>query len=139
MDNWEIYYRTHAKGVGKELTGSPPLSFVSNGQPLADYRIYGASGGVGDRTENLFDKSDIVEGYFININGVVNQNENFCYTNFISVTNGLTYSLGGLMTKRDSWTLRVHGYNSSGNWISEIGEKVIIDAVPISLSFTLCC
>ena len=56
MDNWEIYYRTHAKGVGKELTGSPPLSFVSNGQPLADYRIYGASGGVGDRTANLFDE-----------------------------------------------------------------------------------
>ena len=56
MDNWEIYYRTHAKGVGKELTGSPPLSFVSNGENLVDYRIYGASGGVGDRTANLFDE-----------------------------------------------------------------------------------
>lgn len=64
MDNWEIYYRTHAKSVGKELTGSPPLTFVSNGQPLADYRIYGASGGVGDRTENLFDEdSESVAGY----------------------------------------------------------------------------
>ena len=48
MDNWEIYYRTHVKGVGKVLTGSPPLSFVSNGQPFSDYRIYGNSGGVGD-------------------------------------------------------------------------------------------
>ena len=56
MDNWEIYYRTHAKGVGKELTGSPPLSFMSNGQPLADYRIYGASGGVGDKTDNLWNE-----------------------------------------------------------------------------------
>ena len=57
MDNWELYYRTHAKGVDKELTGSPPLSFVSNGRNLVDYRIYGASGGVGDRTKNLFDKN----------------------------------------------------------------------------------
>ena len=57
MDNWEIYYRTHAKGVGKELTGSPPLTFVSNGEPLADYRIYGNIGGVGDRTGNLIDVS----------------------------------------------------------------------------------
>lgn len=56
MDNWEIYYRTHAKGVGKVLTGSPPLSFVSNGENLVDYRIDGASGGVGGRTANLFDE-----------------------------------------------------------------------------------
>lgn len=70
MDNWEIYYRTHAKGVGKELKGSPPLSFVSNGQPLADYRIYGASGGVGDRTANLYNESAAVDtNYYINNNG----------------------------------------------------------------------
>lgn len=56
MDNWELYYRTHAKGVNKDLTGSPPLSFVSNGRNLVDYRIYGSSGGVGDRTANLFDE-----------------------------------------------------------------------------------
>lgn len=56
MDNWEIYYRTHTKGVGKELTGSPPLSFVSNGQPLSDYRIDGSSGGVGDKTDNLWNE-----------------------------------------------------------------------------------
>ena len=57
MDNWEIYYRTHAKGVGKELTGSPPLTFVSNGENIVDYRIDGASGGVGDKTANLLDKN----------------------------------------------------------------------------------
>lgn len=70
MDNWEIYYRTHAKGVGKELTGSPPLSFVSNGENLVDYRIYGASGGVGDRTANLYNESAAVDtNYYINNNG----------------------------------------------------------------------
>ena len=38
----------------RELTSIPPLTFVSNGENLVDYRIDGASGGVGDRTENLF-------------------------------------------------------------------------------------
>ena len=38
----------------RELTGVPPLTFVSNGENLVDYRIYGASGGVGDRMRNLF-------------------------------------------------------------------------------------
>lgn len=61
MDNWELYYRTH-KGKGSNTkAGIPPLAFVSNGENLADYRIYGASGGVGDRTENLFNKNNVVK------------------------------------------------------------------------------
>lgn len=38
-----------------EVEGTLPLSFEANGNNLLDYRIDGASGGVGDRTENLFD------------------------------------------------------------------------------------
>lgn len=53
MDNLDIYYRTHANGVGSELTGSPPLSFESNGTSLGEWRIYGSVGGVGDKTRNL--------------------------------------------------------------------------------------
>ena len=64
MDNWELYYRTHKDKGSNAITGVPPLTFVSNGKNLVDYRIYGASGGVGDRTENLFDKdSESVAGY----------------------------------------------------------------------------
>lgn len=33
--------------------GTLPAQYTANGDYLADYRIYGASGGVGDRTENL--------------------------------------------------------------------------------------
>lgn len=54
MDNWEIYYRTH-KGSNTKAS-IPPLAFVSNGENLADYRIYGASGGVGDKTDNLWNE-----------------------------------------------------------------------------------
>ena len=36
-----------------EVEGLPPLSFEANGNNLLNYRIDGASGGVGDRTKNL--------------------------------------------------------------------------------------
>lgn len=38
-----------------EVEGTLPLSFEANGNNLLDYRIDGASGGVGDKTNNLFD------------------------------------------------------------------------------------
>ena len=57
MDNWELYYRTY-KGSNTQAS-IPPLAFVSNGENLVDYRIDGASGGVGDRTRNLIDEKAI--------------------------------------------------------------------------------
>lgn len=78
MDNWEIYYRTHKDKGSNAITGVPPLSFVSNGQPLADYRIYGNSGGVGNRTRNLFDKdSESVSGYIDNSGVLVPSPSNY--------------------------------------------------------------
>lgn len=71
MDNWEIYYRTHKGKDGNAKTGVPPLTFVSNGQNLVDYRIYGASGGVGDRTGNLFDKDSESVAGFISDGGAI--------------------------------------------------------------------
>ena len=39
-----------------EVEGVPPLTFPSNGNNLLNYRIDGASGGVGDRTKNLWNE-----------------------------------------------------------------------------------
>lgn len=39
----------------EEVEGVPPITFQGIGENLLDYRIDGASGGVGDRTGNLFD------------------------------------------------------------------------------------
>lgn len=39
----------------EEVEGVPPLNFQGIGEDLLDYRIDGASGGVGNRTSNLFD------------------------------------------------------------------------------------
>lgn len=41
----------------EEVEGVPPISFNGIGENLLDYRIDGASGGVGARTNNLFDKT----------------------------------------------------------------------------------
>lgn len=40
---------------GYIIEGIPPITFQGNGKYLLDYRIYGAVGGVGDKTNNLFD------------------------------------------------------------------------------------
>lgn len=45
------------QGFERELTNVLPLTFNGIGKKLLDYRINGASGGVGDRTNNLFDKT----------------------------------------------------------------------------------
>lgn len=89
MDNWEIYYRTHKGKNGNAKTGVPPLTFVSNGQNLVDYRIYGVSGGVGDRTENLFDVANQIEYYFLNPNGSIEYSSSHATntSDYIDVTN----------------------------------------------------
>lgn len=40
-----------------EITGTLPLTFLSKGDDLTDYRIHGTSAGAGVETENLFDIS----------------------------------------------------------------------------------
>lgn len=55
----EIWGRQMQGGQGGhkvvEYTGALPITISANGDALLDYRIYGASGGVGAATENLVD------------------------------------------------------------------------------------
>lgn len=98
MDNWELYYRTH-KGKGSNTkTGIPLLTFVSNGENLADYRIYGASGGVGDRTENLFDVANQIEYYYLNPDGTIEYSSSHAThtSDYIDVTNINILTLTGI-------------------------------------------
>jgi len=43
-----------------EITGSLPLTFESKGGVLSNYRVYGASEGVGDETGNLLNMADLI-------------------------------------------------------------------------------
>ena len=150
MDNWEIYYRTHAKGVGKELKGSPPLSFVSNGELLSDYRIYGASGGVGDRTANLAPNTEEwVNGYVAGDGTIyrpdsIKQEKSSLY---IPVTHGeklvFMHSSGvfprGGDTSSDSLSWRCVGFYNSAKQIiirkSNTGSAPIQVTVPDEAEF----
>lgn len=45
--------------------GVPPFSFISNGEPLVNWIIYGNTGGVGEKTDNLYNanETEIQRGY----------------------------------------------------------------------------
>ncbi len=91
MDNWEIYYRTH-KGSNTKAS-IPPLTFVSNGENLVDYRIDGASGGVGDRTENLFDYTTATNGYHLGVSGQMVNVDLWCVSDFIKIDTNSEYTI----------------------------------------------
>lgn len=71
----------------EEVEGVPPITFQGIGENLLDYRIDGASGGVGDRTGNLFDE-------ILDFNKTLNPQGNseiysgrYCCHNSIDVSN----------------------------------------------------
>jgi hypothetical protein len=82
-------------GDTKTITGTPPLTFVSDGSNLVDWSIAGAAGGVGEKTENLFDKDiteDIEDNCYLNqINGGKITNAHYYLSAPIAVTSEETY------------------------------------------------
>lgn len=67
----ELFILWAAQSIVKQLEGVPPLAFTAQGQPLINWTIYGASGGVGDKTANLFDTSILANNKSLSSNGVV--------------------------------------------------------------------
>ena len=92
-----------------EVEGVPPLTFESNGMDLLDYRIDGASGGVGDRTDNLFDYSTVTAGYRITwATGISVADNSAIMSDFIDVSNGIY---------RASVSVNLIGYDINKNYI----------------------
>ena len=117
MDNWELYCRRHKGKDGNAKTGVPPLAFVSNGENLVDYRIYGATGGVGD-IKNLFDKNSESASGYINDSGVlVPSPSGYLITtyDYIPVIPSTNYSYKAF---NGSGTIRISYYTSGKVFIS---------------------
>ena len=75
----------------EEVEGVPPISFNGIGENLLDYRIDGASGGVGDRTSNLFTNVWFQGG--INAStGIMETSSIFVCSDFMPITPLITYS-----------------------------------------------
>ena len=74
-----------------EYTGAVPVTFTADGNDLNDWTIYGNTGGVGDRTANLFSTNWIP--------GIINSSGNYeasnvavCTNDYISIEYDNTYS-----------------------------------------------
>lgn len=110
-----------------EYTGTLPITISANGDALLDYRIYGASGGVGEPTdsgepvgyklpmmvqsENLFDSDacDTSKGYvnnaYLDARGDIVQYSQFMISEYLPVQATSTYLFMG------------NNYNSAGTYI----------------------
>lgn len=132
----------------KTLTGATSYSFLGYPEPLKSYEIGGnmVQSGTpaptspiypqecGDRTANLFDKSDIVTGYALNEYGEPTVNENFGYTNPIAVTPA-TYTFTNLTYSGVMWTLRVCGYKD-GEFVRQL-KFLIVQQTSTSTQFVV--
>ena len=98
MDNLELWYRHHKQGAGTVDEGQPPLTFAAKGTPLTEWTIFGADGGVGERTENLFDVANQIEYYYLNLDGTIAYSSSHAtYTSdYIDVTNINILTLTGI-------------------------------------------
>lgn len=68
-----LYLYEQAKKT-KEISGTPPLTFIGNGTTLKNYRIYGNTVNgdyVGDRTANLFD-GELLPGFWDSTTTITN-------------------------------------------------------------------
>lgn len=141
MDNWKLYYRTH-KGSNTQA-GIPPLTFVSNGENLADYRIYGASGGVGDRTENLAPNTEEWVNGYVSGDGTISRPNSIKQEKsslYIPVTHGETLVFmhssgvfprgGDTSTESNPWRC-VGFYNSEKQFIRRSAN---MDSAPIRIT-----
>lgn len=104
-----------------EYDGTLPATYSADGTMLADYRIYGAAGGVGDRTENLFNPNaaDVEKNCYYNAEGVRVPTNAHKESGFISVSPGeYTFSF---LRKAAGATFYVNFYNANKTFVSNIG------------------
>lgn len=123
-----------------EVEGVPPLSFEANGNNLLNYRIDGASGGVGDRTSNLVDKTKFIYGYRLSNIGTLyttpSEQNLFAVSEFIEVNSGEQY----IISQRDAtrgYARRISFYQSKNenSWLSNNDDSDLIFTVPNTATY----
>lgn len=98
-----------------EVEGVPPLSFPSNGNNLLNYRIDGANGGVGDRTKNLANSNEMIQGYWAYADGTYIRANTWICTPKIACKGNVGYTFQFANNSR--WYGFVW-YGENGNYIS---------------------
>ena len=98
-----------------EVEGVPPLTFPSNGNNLLNYRIDGANGGVGDRTKNLANPNEMIQGYWAYADGTYIRTNTWICTPKIACKGNVDYTFQFANNSR--WYGFVW-YGENGNYIS---------------------
>ena len=98
-----------------EVEGVPPLTFPSNGNNLLNYRIDGANGGVGDRTKNLANSNEMIQGYWAYADGTYIRANTWICTPKIACKGNVGYTFQFANNSR--WYGFVW-YGENGNYIS---------------------
>ena len=124
----------------EEVEGVPPINFQGIGENLLDYRIDGASGGVGERTSNLVDKTKFIYGYRLSNIGTLyttpSEQNLFAVSEFIEVNSGEQY----IISQRDAtrgYARRISFYQSKNenSWLSNNDDSDLIFTVPNTATY----
>ena len=67
-----------------EYDGTLPAQYSANGSTLADYRVYGSAGGVGDKTANIYIRETSKAGYY-NADGRFSSNYYYVTSKFLPI------------------------------------------------------
>ena len=100
--------------------GVPPFSFISNGEPLVNWIIYGKSGGVGDKTANLYNNAEL--DWYQNAskidNGTISESNVSHFTNnYTAVEPETSYYLAGDLGASGN-AHRIYYYDENKDWIA---------------------
>lgn len=111
-EKWEIY------------EGTLPATLNANGDDMRQYQVWGNTGGVGDRTVNIYNTAETMwsaDGTILDDNGNPTASSSHYTTNFTTVKPETTYYLSGAYRVGIS-TTRIYFYSESKSWISRSAQ-----------------
>ena len=87
--------------------------------------------------KNMYNESTDTPDYYIAENGTITADNTMQYSNLISVVSGVQYTFSFICADGTT-TARVHGYDESGTWVQQLGDKTAsLVGGSYSISFTI--
>lgn len=108
----------------KTVEGQVPLTVAGVGQRLEDYKIYGAAGGVGNKTKNLFNPYTLINGYSGQwSDGSLVKNANGSISDYIDIEGASKVTVTILTETNGGASHPLYFYGADKNYI-QISDKL---------------
>ena len=89
------------------------------------------------KCRNLFDKDAMIHDAYVFEDGTEVFSAQYCYSNYIPVTPGQTYTFSAVRNQSGS-NKRIHAYDSNKNWIQQLGLSPMSSSVgPYAITVTI--